>query len=160
MLGGLRARSGTAAGAESSCDEDPQVRVAGLAGSADDGTCVVSLGVLHRIGISDEKEEVMVARVATFEGVNVEAAERTIDQAGAIYEQLVEPLDGYRGSLHLFAADGKVQAIDFFDSAEQAEAAEQTFDEEMPRRLGDLFNVWEGRRLSVDRYNVLMDRRR
>jgi hypothetical protein len=101
----------------------------------------------------------MVARVASFEGVNVEAAERTMDQAEAIIRPLVEPLEGYQGYLELVAPNGKVLSITFFDSAEHAEAAERTFDEEMPRKLGDLFNDWEGRRVSVDRYNVLADTR-
>lgn len=48
----------------------------------------------------------------------------------------------------------------FFDSEENAQAAEQTFDEEMPRKLGELFkHDWEGRRVSVDRYKVIADAR-
>jgi hypothetical protein len=101
----------------------------------------------------------MVARVASFEGVNVEAAERTMDQAEQIIEGLVQPLAGYQGHLQLVAADGKVLSITFFDSEENAAAAEPTFDEEMPRRLGDVFKDWEGRRVSVDRYNVVADAR-
>ncbi|HEV3479001.1 MAG TPA: hypothetical protein VG144_06080 [Gaiellaceae bacterium] len=101
----------------------------------------------------------MVARVASFEGVNVEAAERTIDQAESIIRPLVEKLAGYQGSVELVAENGKVLSITFFDSEEDAEAAEPTFDEEMPRQLGDLFKDWEGRRVSVDRYRVLADTR-
>ena len=102
----------------------------------------------------------MVARVASFEGVNVEVAERTMDQADELIRPLVESLSGYQGYIELVASDGKVLSITFFDSEEDAEAAEPTFDEEMPRRLGDLFKDWEGRRVSVDRYNVLVDSRR
>lgn len=101
----------------------------------------------------------MVARVASFEGVNVEAAERTMDQAEQIVRGLVQPLAGYQGHLQLVASDGKVLSITFFDSEENAAAAEPTFDEEMPRRLGDIFKDWEGRRVSVDRYNVVTDAR-
>jgi hypothetical protein len=48
-------------------------------------------------------------------------------------------------------------SIALFDCREDAQAAEQTFGEEMPRQLGDLFKDWEGRRVSVDRYEALAD---
>ena len=102
----------------------------------------------------------MVARVASFEGVNVEAAERTMDQADSIISPLLEGLAGYRGHLELVASDGKVLSIALFDSEENARAAEPTFDEEMPRQLGDLFKDWEGRRVSVERYKVISESRR
>lgn len=101
----------------------------------------------------------MVARVASFEGVNVQEAEKTMDQAEQIIRSLVETLAGYQGHLELASSDGKVLSITLFDSEENAQAAEQTFDEEMPRRLGDLFKDWEGRRVGVDRYKVLAESR-
>jgi hypothetical protein len=97
----------------------------------------------------------MVARVASFEGVDAGNAERTIGEAEEIIRPLMESLGGYQGYLELISADGKVLSITLFDSDASAEAAEQTFDEEMPRRLGDLFKGWEGRRVGVDRYNVV-----
>lgn len=102
----------------------------------------------------------MVARVASFEGVNVQAAENTMDQAASIIRPLVEGLAGYQGHLDLVASDGKVLSITLFDSDENAQAAEPTFDEEMPRQLGDIFKDWSGRRVSVDRYKVMADERR
>ena len=36
-------------------------------------------------------------------------------------------------------------------------AAEKTFDEEMPRALGELMEQWSGRRTSVERYEVVFD---
>jgi hypothetical protein len=102
----------------------------------------------------------MIARVASFEGVNVQEAERTMDDAEAVVRPLLESLGGYAGHLQLVAANGKVLSITLFDSEESAQAAEQTFDEEMPRRLGDFFKGWEGRRVSVDRYDVLAEGRR
>jgi uncharacterized protein YmfQ (DUF2313 family) len=101
----------------------------------------------------------MVARVASFEGVNVQEAERTMDQAEAVIRPLVENLAGYEGHLELVSSSGKVLSITLFDSDASAQAAEQTFDEEMPRQLGDLFKDWEGRRVSVDHYNVLAESR-
>jgi hypothetical protein len=108
----------------------------------------------------DSRGEAMVARVATFEGVNMQEAQRTMDQADAIIRELVEGLAGYSGRLDLATQDGKMISITFFDSAENADAAEPTFDEEMPRRLGEIFTNWEGRRVSVGRYDVVADERR
>jgi hypothetical protein len=101
----------------------------------------------------------MVARVASFEGVNVEVAERAMDQAMSVISPLMEGLPGYQGHLELMASDGKVLSVALFDSDENARAAEPTFDAEMPRQLGDLFKDWEGRRVSVERYKVLSDSR-
>jgi hypothetical protein len=101
----------------------------------------------------------MVARVASFEGINVEVAERTMEQALSIVSPLMESLTGYQGHLELVTSDGKALSIALFDSEDNAGAAEPTFDEEMPRRLGDLFKDWEGRRVSVERYKVLSDSR-
>jgi hypothetical protein len=101
----------------------------------------------------------MIARVASFEGVNIKEAERTMDQAEAVIRPLVEDLAGYGGQLELLAPDGKVLSITLFDSEESAQAAEQTFEEEIPRRLGAIFASWEGRRVAVDRYRVLYDSR-
>jgi hypothetical protein len=53
-----------------------------------------------------------------------------------------------------------VLSITFFDTEQNAQAAEPTFDEEMPRRLGEIFANWEGRRVSAGVYNVLADARR
>jgi hypothetical protein len=101
----------------------------------------------------------MIARVASFEGVNVQVAERTMDEVESIIRPMVEKLAGYQGHLELVTADGKVLSITLFDSEENAQAAEPTFDQEMPRQLGDLFKDWEGRRVSVDRYKVLSESR-
>jgi hypothetical protein len=72
---------------------------------------------------------------------------------------MVEALAGYQGRIDLASADGKYLSVTFFDSAENARAAEPTFDEEMPRRLGEIFTEWSGRRLSVDVYDVVEHRR-
>ena len=101
----------------------------------------------------------MVARVASFEGINVEVAKRTMGEAEAVVRPMIEGLAGYQGFVELLAANGKAFSITFFDTLEDAEAAETTFDEEMPRQLGDLYKDWEGRRVSVARYKVLSESR-
>jgi hypothetical protein len=102
----------------------------------------------------------VIARVASFEGVNVQVAEQSIDQADAAIRPLVENLSGYQGHLELLAPNGKFLSVTLFDSEESAQAAEPTFEEEMPQQLGDLFREWAGRRVSVDRYKVLSESRR
>lgn len=102
----------------------------------------------------------MIARVASFDGVNVDVAEKTTDQAEAIIRPLLEGLAGYEGHLHLLESNGKFLSVALFDSEENAKAAEPTFDEEMPRKLGDLFRDWESRRSSVDWYRVISESRR
>jgi hypothetical protein len=101
----------------------------------------------------------MIARVAYFEGVNVEAAQATMDEAEAIIRPMLEGLSGYKGVLELVSEDGKFVSVTFFDSAESAQAAESTFDQEMPAKLGHIFQQWEGHRVSVDLYQVVGDRR-
>ena len=101
----------------------------------------------------------MVARVARFEGVNVERTRGMIDEVEAIIGPMVEALPGYRGNLDMVAADGTQLSITLFDTDENADAAERVFDEEMPRALGETFDSWEGRRVAVERYEVLVDMR-
>jgi hypothetical protein len=118
--------------------------------------------IVSRTFVADtnvDKEAKMIARVASFEGVNVEAAERTMDQAEQIIRPLVGKLDGYHGHLELLAPSGRVLSIVLFDSEEHAQAAESTFDEEMPRQLGGIYKDWEGRRVSVEQYQVLSESR-
>ncbi len=99
----------------------------------------------------------MVARVAIFEGVNVEAAQRTMERAEGIIGPMRAGLAGYAGATELFSADGRFISIVFFESSENAEAAEPTFDEEMPAKLGHIFQEWEGTRTSVGIFQVGTD---
>jgi hypothetical protein len=97
----------------------------------------------------------MFARVATFEGVNVQAARETMDEAEALIRPLVEGIPGFQGYLDLMSEGGKMISIVLFDSEASAGAAEPVFDEEMPKKLGHIFSEWEGKRVSVDRYAVI-----
>lgn len=103
----------------------------------------------------------MFARVARFEGINVEAASARMDQAEAIIRPLVEGLAGYAGHLQLVSDAGEQISITLFDSADNAAAAEPVFDVEMPKKLGEMFTgEWEGRRVAVGGFNVVSDERR
>jgi hypothetical protein len=102
----------------------------------------------------------MFARIAKFDGVNVEAAERTLDTARERIEPIMRGMAGFQGYMELIDRSAKrAVTIAFFDSEENLNTAEPTFDEEMPKQLADLFQEWEGRRSSVERYEVLVDER-
>jgi hypothetical protein len=101
----------------------------------------------------------MVARVASFEGVDLEKTRGMMDEIEAVIRPLVEALPGYRGTLDLVSAGGKQLSVTFFDSEENAAAAERVFDEDLPQALGEIFDTWEGRRVAVERYEVLVDQR-
>ncbi|MDH4177168.1 MAG: hypothetical protein OEV72_06300 [Thermoleophilia bacterium] len=97
----------------------------------------------------------MVARVARFDGVNMAEVERTTGEAEATIRPMVEGLPGFLGHLELGSPGGEMLSITFFDTEDNAESAEPTFDEELPRQLGELFASWEGRRVAAGRYTVL-----
>ena len=95
----------------------------------------------------------MFARVATFEGVDVDSARQTIEGARDRLRSIVEGLDGWQGVLQLVDRQGgKILTIQLFDSEENMQAAEQTF-EDMPRQVPEVQQV-SMRRASVERYEV------
>ena len=97
----------------------------------------------------------MIARVATFEGIDVAAAQATMDEAEAVIRPMLQGLAGYEGVLELASSDGKFISVTLFDSPENAQAAESTFEEEMPAKLGHIFEQWAGTRTSVGLYQVV-----
>jgi hypothetical protein len=102
----------------------------------------------------------MFARMATFEGVDADTAGRTLNEVRERVEPLMRGLAGYQGYVDLMdRSSGKAVTIAFFDSEENLNAAEPTFDEEMPRQLGDLIGPWAGRRTGVERFEVVVDER-
>ena len=101
----------------------------------------------------------MIARVAYFEGINVEAAQATMEEAESIIRPLIQALPGYQGVMELASAEGKFISITLFDTEENAAAAESVFDEELPAKLGHVFQQWEGTRTSVGHYMVVGDER-
>lgn len=101
----------------------------------------------------------MVARVARFEGMDMAKAQETMGEAEAVIRPIVEGMQGFAGRMDL-AGDGEFISITLFDSAEDAAAAEQTFDEEMPKKLGHLYQSWGGRRVSAGVLEVVSDVRK
>jgi hypothetical protein len=102
----------------------------------------------------------MFARIATFESPDPAADEKLMPQAMEIVEPIIRGMTGIQGYMELTdRSSGKSLSISLFDTEENALAAEPIFDEEMPRALGDLMQQFSGRRISVDRYDVLADER-
>ena len=60
----------------------------------------------------------------------------------------------------MIARVAQFEGINVQDSEENAQAVELTFDEEMPKKLGEIFDGWEGGRVSVDHYASISDERR
>jgi hypothetical protein len=100
----------------------------------------------------------MYARISRFEGINV-----TPELAQEVEEKvtpILESLEGWQGGMQLLdSSAGNVLTINLFDTEEHMRAAEQTF-EEMPQRLEGLRERLGGARTSVERYQVVSERRR
>lgn len=78
----------------------------------------------------------MFARIATFEGVDVSQAEEAIPLARERAMPIMQGLAGWQGAMQLLDRDnGKYMILHVFDSKENMEAAEPTF-ETMPQQLG------------------------
>jgi hypothetical protein len=102
----------------------------------------------------------MFARIATFESTDPAADEKLMDQTLEIVEPIIQGMKGIQGHMELIDRNsGKSLSISLFDTEENAQAAEPIFDEEMPKALGEIMQQFSGRRLSVERYAVLVDER-
>ena len=95
----------------------------------------------------------MFARVATFEGVDVAAAEPVMETARPQLLSIAQGMPGWQGVLQLVDRQaGKVLTITLFDTEENMRAAEQTF-EDMPNRVPEVRQI-AGGRSSVERFEV------
>ncbi|HET9324121.1 MAG TPA: hypothetical protein VFO03_09595 [Gaiellaceae bacterium] len=102
----------------------------------------------------------MIARIATFEGVNPTADTKLMERAEEIVKPIMRGMTGFQGHLELMdQRSGKALSISLFDTEENALAAESTFDQELPKALGEIMEQWSGRRVSVDRYEVMAEDR-
>jgi hypothetical protein len=102
----------------------------------------------------------MHARIATFESADAAADAKLMDRTIEIVEPIIRGIEGIQGHMELVdRASGKALSISLFDTEENAVAAEQIFDEEMPKALGELMQQFSGRRTNVERYDVLVDER-
>jgi hypothetical protein len=102
----------------------------------------------------------MFARIATFESTDSAADEKLMDETLEIVQPIIQGMKGIQGHMELVDRNsGKALSISLFDTEENAQAAEPIFDEEMPKALGEIMQRFSGRRVSVERYAVLVDER-
>ena len=102
----------------------------------------------------------MFARIATFESTDPAADEKLMDEAMEIVRPIIQGMNGIQGHMELVDRNsGKSLSISLFDTEQNAQAAEPIFDEEMPKALGEIMGRFSGRRVSVERYAVLVDER-
>ena len=100
----------------------------------------------------------MFARVARFEGAALGA--NPFDEVRDRALEILESLPGWQGGMQLVDREsGTVMNIALFDTEENMRAAEDTF-EEMPRRLGLDAAQMPARRTSVERYELVAERRK
>ena len=93
-------------------------------------------------------------------GSILEAVERTADQAREREDAIFQAMIGRKCTINLGdRSRGKLLSVSLFDTEENLERAEPTFNEEIPRHLGDLMKEWVGRRVSVERYEVFLQQR-
>jgi hypothetical protein len=99
----------------------------------------------------------MYVRIATFEGVDVDAATSSFDRARESVLGFVKELAGFEGILELAdTSGGKVQTLYFFDSEESMRNAEQPLDQELPKRIpAEIMQSFTGRRTAVERFEVV-----
>ncbi len=101
----------------------------------------------------------MFARVATFEAIDVESAQQTIERVRDRIREILEGTTGWQGVLQLVdRGGGKVLTINLFDTEENMQAAEPTF-ESMPQQIPEVREM-AGGRSSVQRFEVLAETRR
>ena len=105
----------------------------------------------------------MFARMATFTLADATAAREVLNEVREVVMPIVESLEGWRGATQLFDEEGgRMVVIQFFESRENLDAAEPTFDtmpERMPDDLRDRMRQIAGGLQSVDRFEVLGERR-
>jgi hypothetical protein len=113
-----------------------------------------------RLSVAATKEDLMFARIATFESTDPAADEKLMDEAMGIVQPIIQGMKGIQGHMELADRNsGRALSISLFDTEENAIAAEPVFDEEMPKALGEIMERFSGRRVSVERYAVLVDER-
>ena len=101
----------------------------------------------------------MFARVAMFDGIDASRAEAAVPLARERAVSILEKVTGWQGGMQLLDRDnGKLLVLQVFDSEENMEAAESTF-ENMPQQLGpEVREMLAGKRPSVDKFEIMAAR--
>ena len=101
----------------------------------------------------------MFARIATFEGIDAGTSEDVMERVRDRAISILEGMPGWQGGMQLIdRTGGRVMTISFFDTEENMQAAESTF-ESMPQQIPEVREM-AGGRSSVQRFEVLAETRR
>lgn len=101
----------------------------------------------------------MFARIATFEGIDAGTSEDVMERVRDRAVSILEGMPGWQGGMQLIdRSGGRVMTISFFDTEENMQAAEPTF-ESMPQQIPEVREM-AGSRSSVQRFEVLSETRR
>ena len=101
----------------------------------------------------------MFARIATFEGIDAGTSEDVMERVRDRAISILEGMPGWRGGMQLIdRTGGRVMTISFFDTEENMQEAESTF-ESMPQQIPEVREM-AGGRSSVQRFEVLAETRR
>ncbi len=101
----------------------------------------------------------MFARIATFEGIDAGTSEDVMQRVRDRAVSILEGMPGWQGGMQLIdRSGGRVMTISFFDTEENMQAAEPTF-ESMPQQIPEVREM-AGGRSSVQRFEVLAETRR
>ena len=97
----------------------------------------------------------MFVRIATFEGVDASAFEQAAPDARERAASILQGLSGWKGAAQLLdRRSGTLAIVQVFDTEQNMEAAESTFDT-MPQRLGEMAKVLGGPPRSVNKFEVM-----
>ena len=101
----------------------------------------------------------MFARVAEFEGIDASKAEAAVPVARERAVAILQNVAGWQGGMQLLDRDsGKLMVLQVFDSKENMEAAESTF-ETMPQQLGpEVGEMLAGKTPSVSKFEIMAAR--
>jgi hypothetical protein len=96
------------------------------------------------------------ARISSFEGVDASGAETAMPVARERARSVLENVNGWQGAMQMLdRANGKFVVLHVFDSAENMEAAESTF-ENMPQQLGpEVQEMLAGKRPSIGKFEIM-----
>ncbi len=106
----------------------------------------------------------MYARMATFSVNDASEYAEIAEQIRQAVQPIIEALPGWQGATQMLDREnGSIAILHLFDSEENMQAAEQTFEtmpERVPDELGERMRAIAGGRQSVQRFEVLGDIRR
>ena len=97
----------------------------------------------------------MFVRIATFEGVDPSAFEQAAPAARERVTPILQGLSGWKGAAQLLdRRNGTLAIVQVFDTEQNMEAAQSTFDT-LPQQLGEMAKVLGEPPRSVNKFEVM-----